>query len=173
MTMHAIAPSNDAALIADLIRRAFADVADRLGLTPESWRWHPSNYTPEKVRQSMAKGVCFHVLSCDGEPCGCVGIDPVGPDVYKLRRLAVVPEYQRRGLGRALVRYALDQAADLGAKRVEIGAIAEEAHLMDWYAGLGFVVTTEGIRYDHLPFTVTRMAAPVPPEDSARDGEAA
>ena len=169
--MHSIEPNNDTALLADLIRRAFTGVADRLGLTAENWSWHPSNYTPERIDEALDKGVCFHVLSCDGRPCGCVGIQETDPGVCKLRRLSVLPGHQGRGFGRALVRYVFEQAAALGAKRVEIGLIAEDTGLKDWYARLGFVVTEEGIQYEHLPFTVTRMAAPVPLAEGVCDGE--
>ena len=169
--MHTIEPSSDAAVVADLIRRAFAGVAERLGLTAGDWGWHPANWTPEKVRQAMDEGVCFHVLSCGQRPCGCVGINKTGPGVCKLRRLAVLPEFQRRGLGRALVRYGLARAAELGARRVEIGIIDEDPGLKGWYTRLGFTVTEEAVRHDRLPFTVTRMAAAVGPAAGTGPGE--
>ena len=169
--MYAIAPSDDADLLAGLIGRAFTPVVDRLGLTPETWRWHPSNYTPEKIRLAMAKGVRFHVLCSEGRPVGCVGIDMTEPGVCIMRRLAVLPDSQHRGFGRALVDCAFQRAAALGAERMEIGIFTEEAQLKDWYARLGFVVIDEGVQYDHLPLSVTHMAAPVRPADGARDGE--
>ena len=151
------AAADDADRLADVIRRASRDVAERFGVTAENCPKHPSHCTAEWVDAAMGKGVRFYVLESDGAACGCVALEPAKPNVCYLERLAVLPEFRRRGFGAALVRHALEQAKALGAGRVEIGIIAEHTELKSWYARLGFVVEREAVTFEHLPFKVTFM----------------
>ncbi|MBU0515415.1 MAG: GNAT family N-acetyltransferase, partial [Proteobacteria bacterium] len=62
----------------------------------------------------------------------------------------------RQGLGAALVERALDKARGWGASRVEIGIIAAQDELREWYEKFGFEL--KGSReFDHLPFIVAFM----------------
>lgn len=66
-----------------------------------------------------------------------------GRAAAKLERFAVLPEHRGRGYGRALVQYALDEAAAAGHTRFVLHA---QAHLDRFYAGFGFRATGE--RFD-------------------------
>ena len=152
----------DVPVVVDLIRKAFADVAARFGLTPENCPRHPSNCAPEWIETAIQKGVQFFLLEMDGGPAGCVAIEKGPPGVCYLERLAVLPAYRRRGLGKALVDRALSRAAALGAQRVEIGIIAAQEELKEWYRRLGFVETRTA-EFPHLPFEVCFMARDLEP----------
>lgn len=148
----------DAGMLSGLIRGAFADVAGRFGLTPENCPRHPSNCTPEWVSSAMAKGARYFVAGTEGEAAGCVALEQAGPDVCYLERLAVLPAWRRCGLGTALVKHACGEAAGLGAHRVQIGLIAKDTCLRQWYEGRGFR-TTRTATFEHLPFEVLFMEA--------------
>lgn len=146
----------DAELLASLIRRSFADVAERFGLTPENTPMHASNTAPEWVLSAMAKGVRYYLMQTPEGAAGCVALERAEPDVCYLERLAVLPPFRRRGLGRALANHVIDEARKLGASRVELGIISAQAELREWYERQGFSVTTTA-RFDHLPFEVAFM----------------
>jgi hypothetical protein len=57
----------------------------------------------------------------------------------------------------ALVTHVLSQAKNLGAKRVNIGIIAEQNELKKWYKEIGFV-EQESKEFPRLPFNVTFMS---------------
>jgi len=78
--------------------------------------------------------------------------------VCYLERLGVLPHQRRRGFGKALVEHALSEAKRLGARHVDIGIIAEDMELKDWYKRLGFA-ETETKEFAHLPFRVTLMSS--------------
>ena len=145
-----------AVLLAALIRESFAGVAQRFGLTPENSPTHPSNCAPEWIRSAFAKGVSYYVIRNDEGPAGCVALENAGADVCYLERLAVLPSYRRRGLGKALVDHVMAKARELDAHRVELGIISADVELRRWYEKLGFSVT-DTARFEHLPFDVTFM----------------
>lgn len=146
----------DAELLADVIRRAFADVAQRFGLTPENCSGESPFITSGLVSADMEDGIVYYLLEEDGKACGCIAAGTKIPDVLYLKRLSVVPEYRRRGFGRALMHYAAERAKTLGKHRVEFGTMTENMGLTRWYEGQGFSVK-ETRRFEHLPFGVTFM----------------
>lgn len=146
----------DCGPLARLIRSSFRDVAERFGLTMRNCPRHPSFIEEEEIREAMARGVSFYILEEGGEPRGCAALERKDDEVSYLERLAVLSAHRGRGLGRELVIHALDKARESGARRVQIGIIAEQAELADWYRGLGFRERGRA-RFEHLPFEVAFM----------------
>ena len=64
--------------------------------------------------------------------------------VADIRGLAVAPDHQGRGLGRALVRAALDAARERGARKVTLRVLGPNTAARALYESCGFVV--EGVR---------------------------
>jgi GNAT superfamily N-acetyltransferase len=150
------ASSVDTTLLAGIISNSFRNVAERFGLSDENCPKHPSNCTDEWVQKDLARGVIYYILEKDGNPVGCVAIEPASNDVCYLERLAVLPNERGNGYGRALVTNVLLKAKTLGAQEVGIGIIADHTELKEWYRKIGFI---EGDTKDfkHLPFRVTFM----------------
>ncbi len=138
------------------IRGAFRDVAERFGLTEQNCPRHPSNCRADWVEKDMDRGVNYYVLETSGQVAGSVALEYVRPGLCNLERLAVLPEYRKRGYGRALVDHVFAEARKLGCNTVRIGVIAGQTELKNWYRGFGFV-ETETRDFAHLPFRVTFM----------------
>ena len=152
----------DIAVLAEIIRSSFRDVADRFGLTQENCPTHPSICTVDWVQRDMNRGVAYFILEDDGLASGCVALEPAGSKLCYLERLGVRPPRRRRGFGRALVEYVLAEAERSGAHCVSIGVIAEQTELKNWYQKIGFV-EDETKEFAHLPFRVTFMSYAVNP----------
>ena len=151
------ADTADVPLLSRLIRDSFRDVAERFGLTSENCPKHPSNCTEEWIEKDLARGVTYYVLGYEGIPVGCVALEKANHELCYLERLAVMPTYRRKGLGKALVDYIVVQARALDAKQISIGIIAKQIELKTWYQKLGFV-EGETKEFAHLPFRVTLMS---------------
>lgn len=151
------ATAGDVDVLADLIRRAFADVARRFDLTPQNCPKHPSNYTAQWITADLERGVAYTLACCQNQPVGCVGLERPQPESCYLERLAVLPSYRRQGVGRALAEYAITTASDGRARQIGIGIIAAQTDLKKWYLELGFVAG-DTKRFAHLPFEVLFMA---------------
>jgi len=147
----------DAGLIASIIRNAFRDVAEQFGLTKHNAPRHPSNCTYDWIAAAMEKGVQHYVLESDGVACGCVALEKMSVEVCYLERLGVIPDFRGNGFGKILVNHVIHTCRDLRVHRVEIGIIAEDRRLRNWYEHLGFTQTRTAF-FAHLPFEVAFMA---------------
>ncbi|MEW6555252.1 MAG: GNAT family N-acetyltransferase [Actinomycetota bacterium] len=140
-----------------VIRASFHDVAERYALTLENCPTHPSFCTEQWIGEAMAAGTWFFILEDGGAVCGCAALERAEPDACYLERLAVLPERRRMGHGKSLVSHVLEEARAAGALRVEIGIIAAQDELRDWYLEQGFRETGRK-SFKHLPFEVAFMA---------------
>lgn len=147
---------DDREILAQLIRDAFRDVAQRFALTGDNCPKHPSNCQPSWIDADFSRGVHYSIVFVDAKPIGCVAIEQPRPDICYLERLAVLPIMRGRHLGTRLVHHALELAAAKGARKVGIGIIDAQTELKEWYKRFGFVVA-ERKSFPHLPFTVCLM----------------
>jgi N-acetylglutamate synthase-like GNAT family acetyltransferase len=147
----------DIGALVETIRRSFQDVAKRFGLNQENSPRHPSNCIDDWIQKDMERGVIYFVIENENLVAGCVALELANSDVCYLERLAVLPDQRLRGFGNALITHVLSQAKSLGAKRVNIGIIAEQNELKKWYKEIGFV-EQESKEFPCLPFNVTFMS---------------
>ncbi|MBN2298905.1 MAG: GNAT family N-acetyltransferase [Deltaproteobacteria bacterium] len=146
----------DSLLLAGLIRTSFQDVARRFSLTEENAPRHPSNCTQEWVTSALERGVRHYVLETGEAACGCVALEQISNEVCYLERLCVLPGFRGQGFGSNLVNHVIDAGRGLKAHRLEIGIIAADTHLRNWYEHLGFTQTHTAL-FAHLPFEVAFM----------------
>ena len=81
-------------------------------------------------------------------------VDRADPEVAVIGRVAVLKESRRSGVGTALVRYMVDEARSLGAKRVRAGA---QVAALGFWKRLGFVPTGERYMDFHVPHEWTEL----------------
>jgi GNAT superfamily N-acetyltransferase len=102
--VHTLPPDLDRELVPASVREGFEPV-----------RWLHDDWEAGTNRFS-APGEAFYVARVDGRLVGVCGVnrDPFvdDPTVGRLRRLYVLPEFRRRGVGRQLVERALQDAGE-------------------------------------------------------------
>lgn len=152
-----VATRKDIALLADIIRSSFRDVAERFGLTKENCPMHASNCEADWIEKDMNRGVTYFILEEEGCATGCVALERVSDQLSYLERLSVLPHQRKRNFGRTLVEHVLAKAKRSGAYRVSIGIIAQQKELKSWYQKIGFV-EIETKEFTHLPFRVRFMS---------------
>ena len=121
-----------------LILSAFASMHSRID-PPSS----ALSLTPQSLRQkAMAERA---VALAEGDRLlGCIFCKPEPPDGLYIGKLAVTPEAQGKGIGRALLRVAEEEAALRGFSwlRLETRIELEENHRV--FARWGFAITRNG-----------------------------
>lgn len=142
----------------DVMRRAFATVAEEFNFTEENAPTNAAFMTIDRLKESRAKGVHLFGMFVDGKLAGTVALErsPDNAEVFYLERLAVVPEQRHLKHGKALLDFAFNTVRDSGGKKVSIGTIDENIRLKKWYLDYGFVEVCVR-RYEHLPFSVCFM----------------
>jgi enamine deaminase RidA (YjgF/YER057c/UK114 family)/GNAT superfamily N-acetyltransferase len=71
----------------------------------------PGNYNP-------SQGGRLLLATYEGEASGCVGLKKLDATSAEVKRLYVPPQYRGNGIGKMLVEAALQQARELGYKRI-------------------------------------------------------
>jgi len=150
------AGKEDAELLATLVSKANEDVAKLLNLNRDNAAKHPSFCTAEWILADFARGQEFFLVYEDDVAKGCVAFEQPDRNTAYLNRLAVLPEFRRRGLGGMLVQHIIDYASSKDVNVISIGIIAEHRELKEWYLKIGFVAGRIQ-QFEHLPFTVLYM----------------
>jgi GNAT superfamily N-acetyltransferase len=151
-----IRPCDDTEALARLIAAAFADVAARLSLTPENCSGHTAYLTADEVKRGIGFGNRYFLARQENQPCGAVAMRLPQQGVSIIEKVAVLPPFRGRGIGRLLVEHALTEARHCGAVRGAIGIIASQIELRAWYENVGFAAIRQQ-HYPHLPFDVLHM----------------
>ena len=98
----------------------------------------------------------FGVEEIDGDIVGCVALTIIWADLAEVRSLAVDERYLRRGVGRRLVQWAVEEARRLGIRR--LFALTYE---QGFFGKLGFEVVAK----DSLPLKVWSDCVRCPKRD--------
>ena len=151
-----VAHHRHVATISEIIRSAYLEVAEQFDLNRENCPKHPSNCTDQWIQRDLDRGVTYFLLELAEKPLGCAALEVVNDALCYLERVAVLPEYKGKGLGRKLVGHVINQARQDGMKEVGIGIIAKQQELGHWYQKIGFE-KGETKHFDHLPFEVLFM----------------
>ncbi|MFN3544700.1 MAG: GNAT family N-acetyltransferase [Thiobacillus sp.] len=115
----------DAARLAAIRRAVFIDEQG----VPEALEW--DEYDADSVH--------FLAMLADGTPVGCARLLPDG----HAGRMAVLPRWRGRGVGRTLLEALVGEASARGHRTVRLSA---QTHAAGFYAHAGFI--TEGEVYE-------------------------
>jgi len=145
MPIDAIRQADDSDLddLVEVLRAAFASQAAELGLTEETAPWHVA-FREAAVTEREMGYLTFFLLTADGRAAGCIAIQNdveavYGGDGY-IGRVAVHPQYRRRGYAHLLLRFAETALRDRGARRVRLVVLSALSDLVAFYASQGYEV---------------------------------
>ncbi|MBS1799830.1 MAG: GNAT family N-acetyltransferase [Acidobacteria bacterium] len=86
----------------------------------------------------LAKGGHIFFAIGDGAPIGCCGLTLTSPGVYEVVKMAVAPDWQGAGVGRALLSYTVEQGRALGASSLYLETNSSLSSAIHLYETLGF-----------------------------------
>lgn len=141
---------------ADLIRNGFGTVAEAFGLTAENCPTNGAFIKADRLVSAYEKGILMFGAFLDGIMIGFISLDKKNETQIELEKITILPEFRHLGYGKTLLAYAKNTAAGLGANKITIGIIEENAVLKSWYIKNGFI-STGTTSFEHLPFTVGFM----------------
>jgi GNAT superfamily N-acetyltransferase len=95
-----------------------------------------------RVRDDLALGGGA-LAQVDGRPVGCLRWQLAADGDFHVRRVAIEPERQRQGIGRALMAWAEREAVRRGCGTVFVGVRIALPGNVAFYRSLGYAVTGE------------------------------
>jgi ribosomal protein S18 acetylase RimI-like enzyme len=134
-----------------------ADSEALMRIDRATWSWlsspapRPADELPFFHERVQTKDVL--VAEVDGEVAGYVKLThptplPASRHVIRINGIAVSPEFQRRGVGRALLAAAADEARRRGARKLTLGVFGPNEAARKLYESCGFRV--EGIQREEF-----------------------
>ncbi|WP_042199976.1 GNAT family N-acetyltransferase [Paenibacillus camerounensis] len=91
----------------------------------------------KKVEAYLKRGECFAGF-IDDEPAGVFVLLPTRPDTIELVNVAVEAKHQGRGIGKQLILHAVQYAALLGYRTMELGTGNSSVNQLALYQKCGF-----------------------------------
>ncbi len=119
-------------------------------------RAYPWPWTQGMFLDSLNSGYLCHVLADAGQLLGYTVICVAVGECHILN-ICVEPEKQGQGLGRMLLRHALETASDQGAEHAFLEVRPSNSSAIRLYESMGFVEV--GLRRDYYPAGVKREDA--------------
>lgn len=85
----------------------------------------------------------FMALGPQGAPCGLIIGSKISSTSAMIPQISILPEYQGKGLGNALIRRSLEEFARMGFPFVTLAVTQDNQRALEWYQRLGFKVRKE------------------------------
>jgi len=136
-----IAETDDSVLVAGILNRAFATVAQQFNFTQENAPRFPAFIGPEAITAQLVRGLKMYCYRINNETAGCIGYTPLKDRIYLIERLAVLPEYRHSGIGKKLMQFAERQIVKEGGNIAEAHIVDINTELVEWYKKLKYNIT--------------------------------
>lgn len=101
----------------------------------------------KRFGEALESGDVVMVLEAGGEVVGALGMHPSAADGVLSLGMWILQEHRGRGGGRMLMEAALEAAAAIGVRKIELEVYPGNGRAIGLYAAMGFEV--EGVRRDH------------------------
>jgi tRNA threonylcarbamoyladenosine biosynthesis protein TsaE len=129
-------------------REAAPQVHRLTHLAFDGYGWlEPPSAALQETEESIGEDLAAHggaVAWLDGRAVGCLRFsDGEEPGVLHVRRVAVDPALQRRGIGRALMEWAAEEARRQGCREIRLGVRRQLPENLAFYRRLGYRVLRE------------------------------
>jgi ribosomal protein S18 acetylase RimI-like enzyme len=145
-----IAEPADLELVVKLVNDAYRGSSKTPGWTHEVGLLAGQRVGVASLRASIEEGSTILVMRKDDDIVGCVALQAPDSREWYLSMLAVDPDCQADGLGKAIMAGAERFARERGAQQMRISVIDQRVSLIAWYERIGYVRTgaSEPFPYD-------------------------
>lgn len=141
---HRRATAADIARLLTHVHHAYRGEEAQKGWTAESHLLDGQRTDVRELRALIdADDAQLWLLELDAELLGSMVVKRESKDIAHVGMIAVRPDQQGRGVGRALLQRAEEIAASLGCSLLEMTVIGQRTELIAWYERRGFKQTGE------------------------------
>jgi GNAT superfamily N-acetyltransferase len=123
------------------LRPALPTDADVLALTTAQQTELAAMYGADQPLVPLHPDIAFTVLTLDGTPAGCVGLQPVDSGLGEIKRMYVVPSARGWGLSRILLEAVETAARAQGITRLRLETGTQQVEAIALYTNHGYYPT--------------------------------
>jgi ribosomal protein S18 acetylase RimI-like enzyme len=135
----------DIPLLRDLAQRIWRECYPGI-ITPEQIEFMLGwMYSGEKIREELHTGFTWEIAEEDGAAIGFLSFSHEDDGRVKLHKMYVLPERQRRGIGRQLLAHVCESARALGARDVWMQVNKHNERAIAAYLKAGFRIEKEAV----------------------------
>ncbi len=141
---------NDLPAIQNLLLETWLDAYSSFIPETDLRNYNRATYNQEALTAMYRQqGVNGYVAESDGKLIGCVRTR-MAEDEHRfyVPSLYILPHFQGKGIGKALMNMAVKEAQTFGQDRIWIGVMEKNKEGLDWYRRYGYTVVEQG------PFTM-------------------
>ena len=135
--MENIMEIKDSKIITEILNKAFITVALQFNYTKENASKFPAFIESNIIENGLNNGLKMYGYYLNNQIIGCVGYSFYKDNMYFIERLATLPEYRHKGIGKILMEYVENIIKKNNGKIIEIHVVDENKRLIDWYKKLG------------------------------------
>jgi GNAT superfamily N-acetyltransferase len=120
----------------EIVRRLFREYADSLGFDLSFQNFEqeladlPGHYTPPRGR--------LYLAYVGKRPAGCIALRWLSDEVCEMKRFYVCPLFRGKGVGKRLATLLINEAREIGYKRMLLDTVPTMKRAMVLYRALGF-----------------------------------
>ncbi len=133
-----VANPADLERIVALVNDAYRGSSKTPGWTHETALLAGQRIDPAGLRALIANGSTILVTRSGRDAVACVALRPLDHGEWYLSMLAIDPDHQASGLGKAIMSGAEKYARERGAQRIRISVINLREPLIAWYERQGY-----------------------------------
>lgn len=141
----------DLPMCLETIKAAFSVNSEKFGFTVKNYPSSGAYLTLDKLKSAKSRGVHMYAAWVDEKIAGYVQLEKKEAGIYSFQKFAVLPEYQKLGLGKALISFCRNKATIYGGKKITLLMVYKNTQLLQFYEANGFVLT-ETIEDSEHPF---------------------
>jgi ribosomal protein S18 acetylase RimI-like enzyme len=133
------ATKQDAKELSNLVNSAYRGESSKQGWTTEADLLDGTRTTPELMEEILQRSDTSILKYVDDNSIlACVELRKSGDKLY-LGMLTVSPSIQSKGLGKAMLRAAEEEAIAIGCQSIYMTVISVRKELIEWYQRQGYV----------------------------------
>ena len=135
----------DIPLLRDLAQRIWRECYPGI-ITPEQIEFMLGwMYSEEEIRRQLAAKIPWEIAEHDGEPVGYLSWQREDDGRVKISKLYVLPQHQRRGLGRRMLEHICEHARTAGSHAVWLQVNKRNERAIGAYLKAGFHIANEAV----------------------------
>ncbi len=127
-----------------LIKKSFQTVAEELqmtkGIFPASGAFFDKNGFHKLLNKGAQLFGLYHKDDTVRQLIGCVAINSKDGRKYKIMKLAILPDYRKKGYGSLLMNFIEEYIFVLGGQAISLGMVLENEVLKNWYINRNYQI---------------------------------